>query len=93
MRKKANTLLFILGATVANVLLTLISFAVFYLAYALLLAPRLPPDSVIWCLAALFLVALVVSFVVYQKLIRLFVKKVDVKKYFDPLTKGPTSRG
>jgi hypothetical protein len=93
MKKKANTLLFILIATVANIALTLISFLIFYLLYAVLIAPRLPPDSVIWCLALLFLIALIVSFIVYQALLKLFMKKVDVKKYFDPIIKGPTSRG
>ena len=82
MNKKTNTLLFILAATLANITVTLISFLVFYLLYAVLLSPRLPPDSVIWCLALIFLAALVVSFLVYQALLKLFIKKVDVQKYF-----------
>ncbi|MFP3041307.1 hypothetical protein LQZ19_05740 [Treponema primitia] len=91
--KKTNTLLFILAATVANILITIISFFVFYLLYALLIKPWLPENSTIWCLALIFLIALVVSFITYQKLVKLFMKKVDVQKYFDPIFKGPTSRG
>jgi hypothetical protein len=64
-----------------------------YLPYALLIAPRLPPSSVIWILALLFLLALVISFIVYQALLKLFIKKVDVQKHFDSIIKGPTSRG
>jgi hypothetical protein len=93
MSKKTNTLLFILIATVSNVLLTIISFFMLYLPYALWIAPRLPPSSVIWVLALLFLIALVISFIVYQALLKLFMKKVDVRKYFDLFVKGPTSRG
>jgi uncharacterized membrane protein YhaH (DUF805 family) len=93
MSKKTNTLLFVLIATAANILLTLVSFLVLYLPYALLIAPRLPSSSVIWILALLFLAALVISFIVYQALLKLFMKKVDVRKYFEPMVKGPTSRG
>ena len=93
MSKKTNTLLFILIATVANILLTIVSFLVLYLPYALLLAPRLPPSFVIWIPALLFLFALVISFIVYQALLKLFIKKVDVRKNFEPFVKGPTSRG
>jgi hypothetical protein len=93
MSKKTNTLLFILIATVSNVLLTLVSFLLLYLPYALWIAPRLPPSSVIWVLAALFLIALVISFIAYQALLKLFMKKVDVRKHFDLFVKGPTGRG
>jgi hypothetical protein len=91
--KKTNTLFFILIAAAANVLLMIVVFLVLYLPYALLLAPRLPPGSVIWILALLFLAALVISFIVYQILLKLFIKKVDMRKYFSPLFKDPTSRG
>jgi hypothetical protein len=93
MSRKTNTLFFMLIATAANILLTVVSFLVLYLPYALLLAPRLPPSSVIWILALLFLAALVISFIVYQALLKVFVKKVDVRKHFDSLVKDPTSRG
>jgi hypothetical protein len=83
--RKINTLLFILAATVTNIALTLLSFLIFYLLYAAFLSPRLPTDSVIWCLALIFLAALVVSFIAYRALLKLFMKKVDVQKYFDPI--------
>jgi hypothetical protein len=92
MSKKTNTLLFILIATAANILLALVSFFMLYLPYALWIAPRLPPSSVIWVLALLFLIALVISFIVYQALLKLFMKKVDVRKHFESFVKGPTSR-
>jgi hypothetical protein len=93
MSRKTNTLLFMLIATAANILLTIVSFLLLYLPYALLLAPRLPPSSVLWILALLFLAALVISFLVYQALLKLFVRKVNVGKHFESLVKDPTSRG
>jgi hypothetical protein len=91
--KKTNTLFFILIAAAANVLLIIVVFLLLYLPYALLLAPKLPPGSVIWSLALLFLAALVISFMVYQILLKLFMKKVDMRKHFSALFKDPTSRG
>jgi hypothetical protein len=85
--RRTNTLVFILLATVSNLALTLLSFFVFYLLYALLLAPRLPQDSVTWCLALIFLAALTVSFLVYHALLKRFMRKVDVRKHFAPLFK------
>jgi heme/copper-type cytochrome/quinol oxidase subunit 2 len=93
MSKKTNTLLFVLIASLANILLTVVSFLLLCLPYTLFIAPRLPPSSVIWILALLFLLALAISFIVYQALLKLFMKKVDVRKHFESFVKGPTSRG
>jgi putative effector of murein hydrolase len=85
MSKKTNTILFILGATVVNILITIISFFVLYILYARVLAPRLPPNSVVWGIMIIFVAALAISFIVYQTLLKQFVKKVEVQKYFDPI--------
>ncbi|AEF84635.1 hypothetical protein TREPR_0769 [Treponema primitia ZAS-2] len=85
MNRKTNTLLFILGATAVNIVITLLCFFIYYLPYSWFLAPRLPPGSIILSLAVIFIVALATSFIVYQVLLKLFMKKVDVKKYFDSL--------
>jgi hypothetical protein len=92
MSRKTNTLLFILIASAANILLTVISFLALFLPYTLFIAPRLPPSSVVVSLALLFLFALVISFIVYNILLKLFIKKVDVRKLFGPLAKETTSR-
>jgi uncharacterized membrane protein (DUF485 family) len=85
MSKKTNTLLFILSATVVNILITILSFFVLFFPYTRFLAPRLPPNSVVWGLTIIFVAALAISFIVYQVLLKQFVKKVDVQKYFDPI--------
>jgi uncharacterized membrane protein YbhN (UPF0104 family) len=93
MNKKTNVLLFILIATVTNIVITLIYFFILYLLYSALIAPRLPANSAILSLALIFMAALAVSFITYQKLLKLFIKKVNVRKYFEPVLKDPTLRG
>jgi hypothetical protein len=93
MNKKTNTLLFILAAMLINIVITLIYFLILYFLYSVLIAPRLPANSVVLSLALIFLIALAMSFITYQKLLKLFLKKVDVRKYFGPILKDPISRG
>jgi hypothetical protein len=88
MSKKTNTLLFILGATVFNILVTIISFFLLFLLYSRVLASRLPDEAFIWGSIFVFIGAIVLSFVVYQGLLKLLIKKINVEKYFDPIFKG-----
>ena len=84
MSKKTNTLLFILGGTVFNILVTLICFVIFLVIYGRV--HSLFPESVAaWILPVIFIASIVVSFVVYRLLIKIIMKKVDMEKYFDPI--------
>jgi hypothetical protein len=85
MNKKTNTILFILGATVFNILVTVVSFFVLFLLYSRILASRLPDETFIWGSIFVFIGAIALSFVVYQALLKLLVKKIDINKYFDPI--------
>jgi len=85
MNKKANTLLFILGATVFNILVTLISFFVFTLLYVKFLMALIPEENSSWGFTLIFLASIAISFLVYRWLLKYLLKKIDVEKYFDPL--------
>lgn len=85
MNKKTNTVLFILGATVFNILVTAISFLGLFVLYNFLLRPRLPEESFVFGSAFVFIAALALSFIIYQALLKLIIKKVEVNKYFEPL--------
>jgi hypothetical protein len=87
MSKKTNTLLFILGATVFNVVVTAACFTALFLPYALLIAPRLPETARAWGFPAVFITALVLSFLVYRAALKYLTKKVNLESYFDPLLK------
>ena len=85
MSKKTNTLLFILGGTVFNVLITMFAFLAFLLIYSKFLNGFLNESSAAWVLPVLFIAAIVVSFLVYRLAIKILMKKVDMEKHFDPI--------
>ena len=89
MSKKTNTLLFVLGGTVFNILITILCFILFSVLCSLLILPRLPPDSAAgsMIIASIFVAAVVVSFFIYRLAIKIIMKKVDMDKYFDPIFK------
>jgi len=92
MNKKLNTLFFLLGATLVNILVALGLAAVLLVIYAKLLAPVLPPSVNAIAVAVLVLGSMAGSFPIYRWLVGLFQKRVDMEKYFDPLVKPKRRR-
>jgi uncharacterized membrane protein (DUF485 family) len=86
--KKTNTLLFILAATVFNIIVTVICFTALLLFYAKFLAPRIPGEGQAWGFPAIFIAAIALSFVIYRLVLKQLLKKVDVEKHFDPIFGG-----
>ena len=84
MSKKTNTLLFILGGTVFNILVTIISF-IFLMVVFSRFFHDLPETAVAWILPVIFMISIVASFLIYRLAIKIISKKVDMEKYFDPL--------
>ena len=85
MSKKTNTLLFILGGTVFNILITIICFFILLAIYSNLLYPALPEDSAAWALPIIFVASIVASFFIYRQVVKIVSKKVDMEKHFDPI--------
>jgi hypothetical protein len=85
MNKKVNTLLFILGATVFNVLTTLLSFVLLAFIYGKIVPENLQQEAQAWPVVLIFIAAIAISFVVYRYALRLLMKKVNLEKYFDPI--------
>ena len=85
MSKKTNTFLFIIGGTIFNVLVTMISFLVFLLIYSKFLYGRVSENATAWLLPVFFAAAIAVSFFIYRFAIKIMMKKVDMEKYFDPI--------
>lgn len=85
MNKKLNTVLFVLGATVVNVLIMLV-----ILTVGLVLVSRLLPESAQQHIGQIlfivvFIVAIAGSFFAYNRLIKFISRKIDMDKYFDPI--------
>ena len=86
MSKKTNTLWFVLGATVFNIITTMIIFILlFFVVYAQFLMPNLPDDAVSPALFISFFGAIVLSFILYRYILKYIMKKVDMEKHFDPI--------
>jgi len=85
MNKKVNTLLFIVGATIFNILIVVLCFIALTALYLNFLMPSIPEESRSWGFALIFLASIVLSFFLYRLILKYLMKKVDVEKYFDPL--------
>ncbi|MEW6565663.1 MAG: leader peptide processing enzyme [Spirochaetota bacterium] len=88
MNKKANTIVFMLVATLFNVIITVACFVLLLLLYGRLLAPLLPQETAAIGLPIVFIAAIVLSFVIYRYALKLFTKRFEAEKYFDPLIKS-----
>lgn len=85
MNKKANTLLFVLGATVFNVLITIICFILLFVGFTQILASSLTETMLQWGLPVIFVLSIVASVLIYRAVIKQLMKKIDIEKYFDPI--------
>ena len=85
MNKKVNTLLFILGATIFNILVAVLGFILLTLLYIRFVMMLIPEANRSWAFSLIFLASIINSFFVYRYLLKYLLTKVDVEKYFDPL--------
>ncbi|MDR1585837.1 MAG: leader peptide processing enzyme [Treponema sp.] len=88
MNKKINTLLFILGATLFNIIVTVVFFAGLLLLYAKFLLPLIPESGRAWGFPLIFIAAIALSFLIYRFVLNLLMKKIKIEKYFDPVFGG-----
>jgi len=85
MNKKVNTILFILGATVFNILITILSFLVLLIIYAKTIMRILPEGLQSWSFPFIFIAALAIAFFAYRYTLRYLISRVEIEKYFDPI--------
>ena len=87
MNKKLNTVLFILGATVMNIVVLLIIGLLGLLILNLVLPSNAAPGLVQGLFLLVFALSVVGSFFVYNRLIKFISGKIDMEKYFHPIFK------
>jgi hypothetical protein len=85
MSKKTNTLWFILGATVFNILTTILCFIVLFAIYVRFFLPILSESVAAWGFPVIFIGAIVASFFLYRFILKQLMKKIDFEQYFDPI--------
>ena len=83
MNKKANTLLFILGATAFNVIAAVACIILLYILFSII-SSRLGIGQD-WVFPVSFLGGIVASFFIYRAVLKLVTGKIDMEKHFDPL--------
>jgi len=85
MNKKVNTLLFVLAATLFNIIVAVVSFILLLLLYAKFINPIVPEGALSWAFTLIFLASIAISIFVYRFALKYFLTKVDMEKLFDPI--------
>lgn len=85
MNKKTNTVLFMFGATVFNVVAMIVIFVVLFLLYGRFLASVISPEVGQVIIIVLFIGSIALTYFIYHRLIRWISSKWNLDDYFDPI--------
>jgi hypothetical protein len=85
MNKKLNTALFLAGATVLNILIMFVVFLTLLVVFLKFIQPHVSAAATQWAALLIFVLALGLSLVIYQGIMKIFTGKVDMEKYFEPI--------
>jgi membrane protein YdbS with pleckstrin-like domain len=85
MNKRVNTVLFILAATVANILVMMVIFLLLFVLFGRFLAPQIPPNIGVYVLMVLFVLSIVATYFIYHRAVRWLSSKYELEKYFGPI--------
>ena len=83
-KKKRNTAVFVLIATIINIILMMVFMLVGYILLARFGNPDNPNGAQIW-LIVIFLGSIGLSWFIYSRMVKWYTKRVDVEKKFAPL--------
>ena len=85
MNKRLNSILFILAATIVNIVAMVLIFGVLMVLFARFLAPQLPPGANQIILLVLFVGSVVLTYVLYHRFMRWLSNKYNLEQYFGPI--------
>jgi len=85
MNKKLNTALFIIGASIVNVIIMVILMALGLALISLIVPKNISPTLASGLFILVFILSVAGSFFVYHKGIKLLAKKINMDKYFHPI--------
>jgi len=75
--KNCKIVLFMLAATIFNIVITALCFIILMLFYTALLVPHMPAESAFFGLPLLFTASIVLSFFIYQKVLKRYLHKLQ----------------
>ena len=78
-------MLFVLGASVVNVVLMLVLFLALFVLFARFLAPNFSAGLNQLIMVVIFVASIGVTYLVYHRMVRWLSTKIDFEKYFDPI--------
>ena len=85
MNKKANTIFFMVGATVFNVVAMIAIFVVMFLLYGKFLASVISPQIGQVIIIVLFIGSIALTYFIYHRMIKWISNKWNLDDYFDPI--------
>lgn len=85
MNRRLNTILFLIGATLVNILVMVLLFLILFVLFARFVAPSVPPETGQFILLALFVVSVAGTYFVYHRIIAALQKRVALEQYFGPI--------
>ncbi|MEE8592099.1 MAG: hypothetical protein V3T35_12350 [Spirochaetia bacterium] len=85
MNKKANTVLFLLGATVFNLLIMFLLIVIFLVLISAIFRDSLNPNVLSSLMIVVFVGSIAASFFIYGRVVKWLSRKIDMEKYFLPL--------
>jgi hypothetical protein len=85
MNKKVNTVLFLLGATVFNLLIMFVIILLFLVLLSAIFRGSLNPNVLSVLMIVIFIGSIAASFFIYGRVVKWISRKVDMEKYFLPL--------
>jgi hypothetical protein len=81
MSRGLRIVVFMLAASLGNILVTAVIYVLSLGLYAITLGKILPQNSVVWAVGASFLISLIGSVLIYKKIIAKIRKKLDLDKW------------
>ena len=85
MNKKVNTVLFLLGATVFNLLVMFVLIVIFLVLISAIFRDSLHPNVLSILMIVVFIGSIAASFFIYGRVVKWLNRKIDMDKYFMPL--------
>ena len=85
MNKKANTILFVIAATVANLVLMALVFTLLLLGVSVALQSVLTPQIGTVVLGLVFVTTILITYFIYHKSVKKLSEKYDFEQYFEPI--------
>ena len=88
MNKNANTLVFIIAATIVNVILMATLFLLAYSVYQVIAGRHFPAGLNMFVVFLLFAGSIVITYFLHKALVRILLRKTAIGKYLHPIVQG-----